>query len=317
LQSRRSSRQEIERASTRITQSYHAGVNGLTTRTIAQAQGWRARASQWRMVSRLQELVRYRELVRNLVVSEVKARYKSSVLGFVWSLLNPLGMMLVFTIFFGVLWSNHQIENYPIFLLCGLLPWNYFSASVVSSMHSVVGNANLIKKVYFPREVLPIASVLAQLVNFLLAFLVLFAALLIFRAPFNGWIWLLPVVLLVQTCFTLGMALILSTLHVLYRDTAMVMDVVMMAWFFLTPVFYSVRQLPSSFPFLGYDLDIHRLAYIVNPMASIINMYRDLLYYGYRTDPDFFSRTTVTALIVLVVGYWFFTRYSDRFGEEL
>jgi lipopolysaccharide transport system permease protein len=102
----------------------------------------RTGVGQWLIVRRARELVRYRELVRNLVISEVKARYKSSVLGFVWSLLNPLGMMLVFTIFFGILWSNHQIDNYPIFLLCGLLPWNYFSASVVSSMHSVVGNAN-------------------------------------------------------------------------------------------------------------------------------------------------------------------------------
>ena len=270
-----------------------------------------------RLIARLQELLRYRELIRNLVVSDLKARYKNSVLGFVWSLLNPLAMMLVFTVVFGVLWPNRQVDNYPIFLLCGLLPWNFFAISVTSSLISVVANGNLVKKVYFPREVLPIAAVLAQLVNFLLAFLVLFVALLIFRANFSPWLWSLPLIILIQTAFTIGIGLFLSTLHVFYRDTRMVMEVVMLAWFFLTPVFYSIQQLPATYTVLGMELDVRRIAYILNPMASLINVYRDLLYYGYRTDPDFFIRTTLTALVVLVFGYWFFVRYSDRFGEEV
>lgn len=267
--------------------------------------------------ARLRELWRYRWLIRNLVVSEVKARYKNSVLGFVWSLLNPIAMMLVFTVIFGVLWPNQQIEKFPIFLLCGLLPWNFFSASVTSSMTSIVAHGNLVKKVYFPREVLPIAAVLAQLVNFLLAFLVLFVALVVFGSNFSPWLWLLPVIILIQTAFTVGMGLFLSTLHVFYRDTQMVMEVVMLAWFFLTPIFYTVSQLPASYPLWGITLDVHRLFYILNPMASLINVYRDLLYNGYRTDPDFFIRTALTALVVLGFGYWFFARYADRFGEEV
>lgn len=266
---------------------------------------------------RLRELYRYRELLRNLVASELKARYKNSVLGFFWSLLNPLFMMLVFTVVFGVLSPNQTIEKYPLFLLCGLLPWNFFSDSILTSVNSVVGNANLIKKVYFPREVLPIASVLAQLVNFLLAFILLFVALVIFRAQFSPWLWTLPLVILIQTCFTIGMALLLSTLNVFYRDTMIVMNVVMLAWFFLSPVFYAVTILPSSYTLWGIPINIQRLLYIFNPIASLINIYRDLLYWGYRTDLDFFVRTVVTALIVLVFGYWVFVRYSDRFGEEL
>lgn len=267
---------------------------------------------------RLRALFHYRELVRNLVVSELKARYKASVLGFVWSLLNPLGMMLVFTVVFSfLLTDNKRIEKYPLFLLCGLLPWNYFSAAVMSSVNSVVAHANLVKKVYFPREVLPIASVLAQLVNFLLAFIVLFAALVIFRAHFSPWLWLLPLVILIQTCFALGIALILSTLNVFYRDTMMIMDVIMLAWFFLTPVVYSVEVFPKLQIIGGYTVEVRRWAYILNPMASLINMYRDLLFLGSRTVFDFFLRTTVTAIVILVFGYWFFTQYSDRFGEEL
>lgn len=270
------------------------------------------------IVRRLKELLRYRELVRNLVVSELKARYKASVLGFVWSLLNPLGMMLVFTVVFSfLLVDKNRIEKYPLFLLCGLLPWNYFSAAVMGSVNSVVGNANLVKKVHFPREVLPIAGVIAQLVNFLLAFIVLFAALLVFRAHFSPWLWLLPVVILIETCFALGIALILSTLNVFYRDTMMIMDVIMLAWFFLTPVVYSVEAFPRAYTLLGYVVDVRRWAYILNPMASLINVYRDLLFLGTRTNLDFFLRTTITALVILVFGYWFFIRYSDRFGEEL
>ena len=269
------------------------------------------------LVARLRELYAYRELVRNLVVSDLKARYKNSVFGFFWSLLNPLAMMLVFTLVFGLLNPNVKIEKYPLFLLCGLLPWNYFSASVLGSLYSVVGNGNLIKKVYFPRAVLPIANVLSQLVNFLLAFIVLFIALLVFQANLSPWLWLLPVVILIQTLFTIGIALVLSTLNVFYRDTGMIMDVVMLAWFFLTPVFYSAAILPNSLTVFGITINPQRLLFILNPMASLVTIYRDLLYWGYRTDLDFFVRTAVTALAALVFGLWFFHRYADRFGEEL
>ncbi len=269
------------------------------------------------ILARLSELIHYRDLIRNLVVSEIKTRYKNSVLGFVWSLLNPLAMMLVFTMVFGVLRPDHQVENLPIYLLCGLLPWNFFAASVVSGVHSVVANGNLVKKVYFPREVLPIAAILAQLVNFLLALVVLFAALLLFRANFSPWLWTLPLIILIQTCFSLGIALVLSTLQVFYRDTQMVMEVVMLAWFFLTPIFYTTDQIPTLIDIGGYEIPAQRLLYILNPMASLINVYRDLLYNGYRTDIDFFIRTALTAIIAMSFGYWFFTRYSDRFGEEV
>lgn len=268
-------------------------------------------------LNHLVELAKYRELIVNLTIRELKARYKNSVLGFFWSLLNPLGMMLVFTVVFTFLMPNNQIQNFPVFLLCGLLPWNFFSAGVMTGTNSIVSNSNLVKKVYFPRTILPIASVLANLVNFLLALIVLFALLFAFRIRLSPYVWLLPVVILIQTCFVTGMALVLSTLNVFYRDTLMIMDVVMLAWFFLTPVFYPIEILPRSYEFLGLTFNVHRLAYILNPMASLISTYRDLLYWGYRTDLDFFLRTTLTALIVLAFGFWFCVRYSARFSEEI
>lgn len=264
----------------------------------------------------LRELLRYRSLVLNLVVRDLKSRYKRSVLGFLWSLLNPLAMMLVFTVVFTVIMPS-KIENYPIFLLCGLLPWNFFTGALMVSINSVAGNANLVKKVYFPREVLPISAVLASLVNFLLGLAVLFVVLIFFHGHFSPWLWLLPLVILIQTCFTLGVALFLSAINVYYRDTLMIMDVVLLAWFFLTPVVYSNSILPPNYQVLGMNVDIQRLMYIVNPMASLIAAYRDLLYWGYRTDLDFFLRTAVTAIAILAAGYWYFVRHSHDFGEKV
>lgn len=268
------------------------------------------------LINRLRELISYRELILNLALRELKARYKNTVLGFFWSLLNPLAMMLVFTAVFTV-FMRSEVENFPIYALCGLLPWNFFSAAVMGSVSAIVNNSNLVTKVYFPREVLPIATVLANLVNFLLTLVVLFVALLLVQTPFNPWLWLLPVVILIQSAFILGLAFILSTLNVFYRDTLMVMDVAMLAWFFLTPIFYPLEELPKRYPIGGIELDLHRTMYILNPMASIINTYRDLLYRGYRTDFDFLLRTATTAFLVLVIGYWFFCKYSNRFGEEV
>jgi len=269
------------------------------------------------LLTQMGALLDYRDLIYNLVVRELRARYKNSALGFLWSLLNPLAMMLVFSAVFNFIVPNNDYPNYPIYVLCGILPWNYFAASLMSSSNSIVAGAGLVKKVYFPREVLPIAGVLAQLVNFLLALLVLFAALVFFQAPWSPWLWLLPVVIALQTCFILGLALLLSTVNVFYRDVMMILDVVILAWFFLTPVFYPMEYVPASVTLWGIEWPVQRLMYILNPMASLINTYRDILYWGYRTDADFFLRTAVTSLLTLLIGYWFFKRYSGRFGEEV
>jgi len=269
------------------------------------------------IVSQLRELFQYRELVRNLVVRDLKVRYRNSVLGFLWSLINPLLMMAVFTVVFTVLAGNPNIPNYHIFVLCAILPWNFFTGSAMGAVGSVVGNAHLINKVYFPRAILPLSTVLSSLVNFLLALLPLLALMVLFRAPFTVYLLLLPLVIAVQLTFTLGMAFFLSCLNVFFRDTGVIMDVVLFAWFFLTPVFYPMEQLPQSKEIMGLTLDVQRIMYIVNPMSSIIATYRSLLYHGIPPAPDFFARTTVTALAILVLGYLFFTRYAPMFGEEV
>ena len=267
------------------------------------------------MFRRFAELYHYRELIRNLVARDLKVRYKNSVLGILWSLLNPLMMTLVFTIVFGLMIPNN-IENFPVFFMCGFLSWSFFNSSVMGATSSIVSNATLIKKVYFPREILPLSQVLADLVNFLLALLVLFAMMAAFGFPFTLALLMLPLTILVQVMFTLGIAFILAAANVFYRDTQHIMQIVLQAWFFLTPIFYPITVLPKSQVILGMTVDIQLWSRRLNPMASLVASYQDILYHGVPTGLDFFLRTTVECLIILFLGYLFFCRLSPRFGEE-
>lgn len=270
----------------------------------------------------LRELWEYRSLLHNLIVRDLKVRYKNSVLGIVWSLLNPLLMMLVFTVVFTVFWPS-EVENFAAFILVGLLPWNLFQASLMSGTQSIVSNGHLIKKVYFPREVLPISVVLSETVNFLIALLVLFPVLWLSGIPITIHALWLPIILVIQVCFTIGLALLFSTLNVFYRDMGMVLEVGLLAGFFLTPIFYPMDFIPTAKTIWGITLPVHRLVRWVNPMASLIDSYRTVLYGTIQGHPpaapalDFTLRTAVTALLILWIGWYVFRRYNGRFGEEV
>ncbi len=273
------------------------------------------------VLNHLVELWSYRELLRNLVIRDLKVRYRNSALGALWSLGNPLLMMIVFTFVFTVMTGYSQVEKFPVFVLCGILPWNFFSASVIGSIRSIVDNAPLVSKVYFPRAILPVSLVLANMINFLLALIVLFVFLIVFGIPFTGWVLLLPLIVLVQVIFTIGVALIMATVNVFYRDTQVIMEVLMMAWFFMTPIFYSVEILPRNYELGGFSFDVWRWMNILNPMASIIATYRVLLYgsgYG-GAPPDFyfFMRTLLTSFGILGIGAIIFYHYSRSFAEEV
>jgi ABC-type polysaccharide/polyol phosphate export permease len=267
------------------------------------------------MIRRVSELYQYRELTKNLVIRDLKVRYKNSVLGVLWSLLNPLLMTLVFTIVFTLMIPS-DIENYPVFFMCGFLPWSFFAASLTGGTGAIVNNASLVKKVYFPREILPLSVVLSNLVNFLLALLVLFAMLLVFRMRLTPAVVMLPLIILAQVTFTIGMVFLLSAANVFFRDTQHILEVVMLAWFFMTPVFYPIQTLPDSAHIFGFTVNIQLWLRRLNPMASLVASYRDVLYWGRPTGWDFLARTFLTCLIVMVVGYLVFCRFSSVFGEE-
>jgi lipopolysaccharide transport system permease protein len=271
----------------------------------------------------MRAVVDYRDLLKNLVVRDLKVRYRNSFLGFVWSLLNPLLMMLVFTFVFTTLMPTGQFQPFEVFLLVALLPWNWTAASVMGGTTSLVGNAHLIKKVFFPRELLPISVVLSNMLNYLLALPVLFGLIILLHPAYEtslgprsifgpGLLWL-PLVIVTQLIFLCGLALFLSALNVYFRDTEVIIDVGMTAWFFLTPVFYSLERLVT-------DQDVINWVYRLNPMAALVGAYRKILFFGeFGSVQDIggLLRTLVTATVVFAIGYLFFMRISRNIGEEL
>lgn len=265
-------------------------------------------------IANLQFVYRYRELLRNLTTRDLKVRYRNSVLGFLWAWGNPIMMTLVFTVVFQVLAPN-SIKNYPLFILIGWLTWGFTTSGINDGIGSIVSNSNLVKKVWFPRIVLPASAVLANAANFLLALPLVIVLIVLYQVPVDPLVLVtyFPVVFVSQLALVMGISFLLSAANVYYRDTGVIIGVFLTAWFFLTPVFYSVPQLTEN----------SRLVYYLNPMASIIEGYRNIFYGSTNGAPPgppdvgFLLRTLGTALVFLVVGYIYFTRVSNRFGEEL
>ncbi len=265
------------------------------------------------VIGAAREVAGYADLLRNLVVRDLKLRYRGSVLGFAWSLLNPLLMMFVFTLVFQVLASNPSVERYPLFLMAALVPWLFTQQALTSAMRSVTSNAQLIKKVYFPRELLPISAVLASFVNFVLAFGVFWVIGLAFGVGSSRAMLFVPVIMLLQLALVLGIGLILASLNVFFRDTEHLVEVGLLAWFFLTPVFYAMSVVPN-YTFLG--LDIHRWVFTLNPMATLVTDYRYASMWGFLPIRHTLV-TVVTAAVAVGLGWWMFRRLAPRFAEEL
>ncbi|NTU85677.1 MAG: ABC transporter permease, partial [Chloroflexales bacterium] len=270
------------------------------------------------------EIWGYRELIRNLVLRDLRARYKGSALGYLWTQLAPLGMMLVYVVVFSVLMPG-GIAQFPVFVIVGLLPWNFTAEAVTNGTRSVIDGAALVKKVYFPREVLPLVSVLSSLLNFLLSLPMMFlvmAAVQLFALGRLNFAWTfayLPVLVIIQTVMLAGTALLLGAVAVFFRDIVHLVGILVNIWFFLTPVIYPLDT-------LGDGLAV-RLVRWLNPMASLIEFYREILYgtavpVGQIPTPGLPAltsvlRVSVTAVLILVAGYWVFQKISRRFGEEL
>lgn len=259
----------------------------------------------------LRDLWRYRNLLRMLVIRDLKARYKNSVLGVAWSFLQPLGMMVVLSFAFTQMNRSGGTDkpSVHVLILAGYLAWTYFSAAVVGGAGSVVANGALVKKVYFPRLILPIASVLSNLVNYGLALPMFALVAILSGVPLHATLVLVPVAVLLQTILCTGLALMLSTLNVFYRDTQFILDLSMLALFFVTPIWYDA----SSIEVTGFALWVRRL----NPMASLVNIFQELMYHGRITAVDFWARTALTAVAILVLGYAVFRRFEARLAEEV
>lgn len=280
----------------------------------AQKTGW---------LADIRELWEYRFLLRSLIMRDLKARYKNSLLGVLWSLLNPLFMMLIYTVLFTILIPNDDIHHYPVFILVGLIPWNFFSGALLASTVSITNHASLVKKVYFPRILLPLSTIGSSFVNYLLSLVILVVFLFIYDIGISIYaLWVIPI-LITQIIFMIGLSLIFSAMHTFYRDVFMVLEVGMLAWFFLTPIFYPFEWVTEQANLMDLSFNAARIMRWINPVASMVDGYRTVLWGSIGNqvpgsmEPLALLRTLITAVIVLFIGYLTFRRTEHLFGEKL
>jgi lipopolysaccharide transport system permease protein len=268
------------------------------------------------MLHNLRRLLRYRGLIQSLVARELKARYRGSVLGFFWSFINPLLLLLIYSFVFAVVLPDKHsddLQPYALFMFCGILPWTWFSSSLSESSNVLIGHGNLIKKVLFPAEILPIVTVLSNMVHFFLGLPILVGFLIYYWRPITvvELLWF-PVVVAVQALFTTGMALILSALTVHFRDIKDLLSNLLTFWFFATPIIYPMTQATDAAgSYAKTLLDL-------NPMTHIVISYQEILFY----PGDFGHKYWLLALggasvVLFLAGYFLFDRLRDSFAEEV
>lgn len=255
----------------------------------------------------LKEIYNYREMIFSLVRKDLRGRYKGSVLGFTWTFINPLLQLCVYTLVFSFILKS-DIEKYYLFLFVALIPWIFFSAALTGGSTSVLSHKDMVKKIYFPREVLPIAYITSCFVNMLYCFIVVFVVVLVagVKLSFVALLYL-PVIMAIEYILCLGIAFISSAITVFFRDLEHILGIVAMAWMYLTPVMYSIEIIPEKYQRL----------FSLNPMTPIIRGYRDILYYGQVPHIRTFISATILGMFILIVGYFVFGLMKKRFVEEM
>jgi len=279
----------------------------------------------------ISELIRSRELVFTLVKRDLKVRYKASTLGFLWSFGRPLFLMIIMVAVFSHIVKISTDIPYPLHLLTGLLPWMFLTGGLLDAQGSIIHNSNVVKKVYLPTATFPAATVISHLIHLLLAFTILFAFILGYTlfydaAVFPSWeIVFLPLIVAIQFVMILGLALVLSSLNVFYRDVGSISDIVLTAWFYLTPVIYPVQKAREELRGM-FGTDLVYYLYLCNPMTPITVAYRRVLYSRHLSVAPEVSDATLLlglgisatfAVGVFFFGAWLFRRLSPQFADEL
>jgi ABC-2 type transport system permease protein len=268
-----------------------------------------------------------RELTLNLTLRELKGKYKRSLLGWTWSLLNPLATIAIFAVVFRYFLKIQPpvgdpsgLHNFALFLVCALLPWNYLNNGLNGSMAAVVGNANLVKKVYFPREALVVSNVASWAYSLLIEFAVAVAIFLAFGNMVLPWLPAVVVLIVIESILVLGLGLLLSVLNVYFRDVQHLVNILLLMWFYATPIVYPISYVvdadakkPELFGHVIPVLFLYRL----NPMVRLVEAFRDVLYD--LRFPSMFdvAYVTVFGLVTLALGLWVFRRLQGRLAEEL
>lgn len=259
-----------------------------------------------KFIEKCKEIYSYRHMLYTLVKQDISGRYKGSFFGFLWTLLNPLLMLCVYSLVFQFVFKT-GIEHYSVYLFICLMPWNAFANSIAVGTTCVTSNASILKKVYFPREVMPLSVIISNTIQYFLSAIIIFIALIVSGVGVSWVAVFLPVIVLVQAIFTLGVVMILSAANVYIRDVQYIMNPVMMIWMYACPILYSVDMVPQKFLSL----------YMLNPMTRIMQAYQSILYN--QTMPDMKSLAIVfgIAVVVLIIGCLTFNKLQRRFAEEV
>ncbi len=254
----------------------------------------------------LQEVFRYRSLVNSLILRELKARYRGSILGFLWTFLNPLLLLGVYALVFSI-YFRIQMEHYAGFMFAGLLPWIWFSSSLIEGTNAITSGGSLITKVLFPGQLLPLVKVGSNLMNFLLSLPILFVF-LGFMGIYPSWAlcWL-PLVLLIHFVFIAGLVLGLATLNVFLRDIQHILANLLTLWFFLTPILYPLTQVPGPF----------KKVVLLNPAALFTLAYQDIFFYRRNPDPWHLMPSLILSVFILGLGIALFEHYKETLAEKL
>lgn len=256
----------------------------------------------------IKEIYAYREMIFSLVRRDLRGRYKGSALGFLWTFINPLFQLLIYTFVFGYIMPNNIVEQYYLFLFVALIPWLFFSTAVSGGAGCIKSQKDMVNKIYFPRMVLPIAHVTSMLINMLFSFIIVGIVIFFSGRGFNyRAIFYLPVVVLMEYILALGITLIASAITVFFRDMEYILGIVTMAWQFLTPVMYPMEYVPERI----------RPIYELNPMTPIINAYRDIFYYKQVPRLRTLIMGGVLSIMLLIVGTIVFQCLQRHFSEEL
>ncbi len=253
------------------------------------------------MLGSLREVFRYRSLLRDLVARDLKVRYKRSALGILWTMLNPLLLMVIFTIVFAHI-MRVTVEHFTVYFLSAFVLWNFFAQATSWSTSCLVGYAPLIKKIYVPKSIFVLATVLAGTVNLVISLVPLALIMLVVGHPFSVAIAFLPVPILLTTMFSLGLSLALAPICVMFADVVQIYQVVLTAWMYLTPIIYPLSALP----------DRYRQLLLANPMTHLVEAFRTPIYQGALPSSHVMISATVAATVTLVVGWMIFEHYSDR-----
>ena len=250
-----------------------------------------------------QELWRYKDLLKQLVTRDIKLKYRRSFLGYVWSVLNPLLIMIVMTIVFSAMF-NRNIENFPVYLFCGQLLFNYMNNSTHQAIFSITGNSALLKKTYVPKYIFTVAKITSGLVDLVFSMGALAIVMLVTRAGISWHVLLAPLVLVELYLFCLGLGLFLSQANVFFRDIQYIYNAVTTAWMYLTPIFYPITSLPEELAWCVIHL---------NPMYYFVGQFRALVYQGTMPEPFIMVAGLIAPVLMLMLGLWSFHKSEDRF----